>query len=606
MHGNQGDRIEKKVGYSTIRLYGQVIILIAKEVPFLLTFIIVLALIDGLLPIINFLLLKNIIDSIVYGFNGNRIPFWYIVAGWSLLLLAQYAISPITNYCIELSNNRVVRLISSWITNKALSFSGVSHLEDKGYQELSQWVNFVNAPAETFLYQLSDILRYAVQFGSVFYIFSVLELWMPIILIISVLPSIFSSWKIASVKSSNQEEINDLERKILYYRSQLLSSHAIKELKLFSFHNLFQKKLQSLFAETELKKNRVSRISIRYTILSMFIRALFVGLVFLVLALRARDGQLSAGSLALYFQSIYQFSTSLFQIITIWSYTKACNDFFTHLFQYLRLEDNIDLSQSVMVLEGPITSIRFNNVSFAYPSGTKALEDVTFELKKGDSLAIVGENGAGKTTLVKLLCRLYDVSCGSIEVNGLDIRTIDLKSYRDRISALFQDYGKYSLTLEENIYADSGKPCKEDKHTLEYFSNIILKKLPNGYATLLGSELGGVDLSGGEWQRVAIARGFAKKHDILIVDEPTASIDPIEETHVFKGILKMDSNITIIVTHRLGSIKHVRQILVLKDGRKVAEGNHDALLQGCHYYNKLYRSQADQYEQSQLFVGEPP
>lgn len=211
----------------------------------------------------------------------------------------------------------------------------------------------------------------------------------------------------------------------------------------------------------------------------------------------------------------------------------------------------------------------------------------------------MGENGAGKTTLIKLLARFYDPNSGEILVNGINIKELDIDEYQKAISAVFQDYMKYYISAEENISAGKSKNLnlnkaeglKEDKLKVDLK---FIFNLPEKEKTIVGTYFGGTEISGGQWQRLAIARGLNKEHSLLLVDEPTASIDPIQEREIYKSILTK-KEMTLLVTHRLGSIRMADRIFVLREGKLIAEGNHEKLMDSCKYYNKLYSSQADMY-----------
>jgi ATP-binding cassette subfamily B protein len=242
--------------------------------------------------------------------------------------------------------------------------------------------------------------------------------------------------------------------------------------------------------------------------------------------------------------------------------------------------------------------IRFENVGFSYPDGRRAMEGISFVMRRGERLALVGENGAGKTTLVKLLLRFYDPSEGRILVDGVDLRELDLKAWRRLVAAVFQDFGRYALTLRENIVlADlehQADPARLEEAARAGGASELLRRL--GAEALLSKAFGGTELSLGEWQRLALARAFFRQAELLILDEPTASLDPKEEAHLYGRFAELAQGKTVLlITHRLASVQMADRILVLREGRLVEEGSHQALLRHNGVYAELWRLQAEGY-----------
>ncbi len=246
--------------------------------------------------------------------------------------------------------------------------------------------------------------------------------------------------------------------------------------------------------------------------------------------------------------------------------------------------------------------VRFEDVWFTYPGSDRpALAGVSFAIAAGESVALVGENGAGKTTLVKLLLALYAPDRGRILFDGVDAREIDPCSLRAASSAAFQQFVRYGLTFGENV--GLGQPERMgDRRRLEGAvaragAQGIVRTLPQGYDTLLGPDVGGVDLSGGQWQRVALARGFFRDAELLVLDEPTAALDPHAELAVFERFAALARGRTaVLVSHRLGMARLAGQVLVLSGGRVVEEGAHEELLRSGGEYAAMFRAQARWYE----------
>jgi len=245
------------------------------------------------------------------------------------------------------------------------------------------------------------------------------------------------------------------------------------------------------------------------------------------------------------------------------------------------------------------------SVSFAYPNAEFAsVDNVSLEIKSGETIAVVGANGAGKTTLVLLLMGLYSPMSGTVNLNGMTTSNINSKSLFNSISAVFQNFQRYQMTLDENIKISNYSRVGETDLVLTE-SGVDFENgdtFPNGKNTMLSREFDGVDLSGGQWQRIAIARGLYRRHNIIVLDEPTAAIDPIEESRIYRKFVDISKGKTaIIVTHRLGSTKIADRVIVMDKGRIINIGAHDALMQNCELYAEMFKAQAVWYEKNEGF-----
>jgi ABC-type multidrug transport system fused ATPase/permease subunit len=240
--------------------------------------------------------------------------------------------------------------------------------------------------------------------------------------------------------------------------------------------------------------------------------------------------------------------------------------------------------------------ISFRDVTFTYPTGSRpVLEGFDLTIPAGTSLAIVGQNGAGKTTLAKLLCRLYDPDSGSVEVDGVDLRDLDLAEWREHVAAVFQDFVRYELPLRANV-APLGADDAVLEEALEQAGALGLADLD---APMAKGYPGGVDLSGGQWQRIALARAIAKVGagaDVVLLDEPTAMLDVRGESEIFRRILGATSTATtILVSHRFSTVRQADLICVVEHGRAIELGSHDKLLQLGERYRTMYDLQASRF-----------
>ena len=243
----------------------------------------------------------------------------------------------------------------------------------------------------------------------------------------------------------------------------------------------------------------------------------------------------------------------------------------------------------------PAREIRFRDVTFAYPNGAPVLDGFDLTIPAGTSLAIVGQNGAGKTTLAKLLCRLYDPQGGAIEIDGVALRDLDLRAWRSRVTAVFQDFTRFELPLRDNV-APQGAPDDDILASLEAAGASRLARLDT---VLARGYDGGTDLSGGQWQRVALARALCAVKGgagVVLLDEPTAQLDVRGEAEIFERILAATRHCTtILISHRFSTVRHADRICVLEKGRVVELGTHDELMALGRRYRTMFDLQAQRF-----------
>ena len=326
---------------------------------------------------------------------------------------------------------------------------------------------------------------------------------------------------------------------------------------------------------------------------------------YIMIAKQVFTGDIQIGDYTLYTGAIASVSGCISTLISATGSIYEGTLFIDNLIAFMNEKKTIvpELAQAEEVQHGVQHTIEFVDVSFRYP-GTKrdVLKNISFTVRPGETMALVGLNGAGKTTLIKLLTRLYDPTAGKILLDGKDLRTYDVKSLYQTFGIIFQDFGKYALTVEENIrlgniHRNAGmdvvKYAAQQSTAGEY-----IEKLPKGYDTPLMRifEQDGLELSIGQWQKLSIARAFYADSDIMILDEPTASLDPMAEQEIFNQFDHLRNNkTTVFVSHRLSSATIADQILVIENGELIEKGSHKELMEQKGKYFDLFTTQSKRY-----------
>src|SRR3984893_7765591 len=394
-----------------------------------------------------------------------------------------------------------------------------------------------------------------------------------------------------------------LLRRMNYMVTLVTTDSYAKEVKLFGLGGYFIDRYR-LIAKAYYESQR-AQVARRYMTGFAWgnLSTIATSATYLYVALQAIIGRLTLGDLTLYTTAASSVQGSIQGILGGFSGMYEHNLYLNNLFELMETKSTMPKSESTAKLPEPMRGeIRFEHVTFAYPGAeTNALTDLSFTVKPSETLAIVGRNGAGKTTLFKLICRLYDPNDGRILIDGIDIRDLDPNELRAQIGAMFQDYVTYQATASENIGLGNVQDIN-DRERIEVAAaqagaSELIGGLPEGYDTALGKWFDhGVNLSGGEWQKVALARAFMRDAKILLLDEPTSALDAQAEYDLFERLRSLTRGRTAVyISHRFSTVRRADRIIFLEHGRLVVEGTHAELMRLDGRYARLFRMQAAAY-----------
>ena len=393
-------------------------------------------------------------------------------------------------------------------------------------------------------------------------------------------------------------------RQMNYYSSSVVNKDMVKEMRLFGLAEDFEKRYDEVFKDYFKGLKRLILEEGALNVAFGLLRIVSTCALFYFVATLVINDNIQIGDYSFYTGAVSSIGMGITTFITGTASVYEGTLFIDNLISFMKHESSIvSLPDAVIPEEGIGHTVEFKNVSFKYPGSDKlVLENFNFTLKAGETVALVGLNGAGKTTIIKLLTRLYDPTGGEILLDGKDIRTYDLKSLYNLFGVVFQDFGRYAVSVKENITFGKLNKAGSEKDVIDAAiqSNVIeyIEKLPQKFDTPLMRifEEEGTELSVGQWQKLAVARAFYSDADILILDEPTASLDALAEQEIFRQFDKLRAGkTTLFVSHRLSSAVDADRIVVIKYGKIIEEGKHRELMAKKGEYEKMFSAQAEKY-----------
>jgi ATP-binding cassette, subfamily B, bacterial len=573
-------------------------------------FVALTLLLQGLIPAANVWLTTQIVNAVAETISQrgelDRGAISLYTFAWIGVLLLGALLTPWVAEAQGNLNEKFVAYIHLLLIKKADSLPGLQYFEEPLFYDELQIVQEQTSYALSLLASINHSGKEFFTIVSLSALLIPLGWWIPVLMVTTMLPGAYvalqlqaGAWKITSRRSPEA-------RWLKYCLSIMFTDTYAKEVRLFNLGNFLILRYQKAFEEMHRPMRRLRRKQTLWSTYTILLNSLGNGFAFYWIVQKAVSGQVGAGSLLLFVQSLAYIQLNLSGIIVS---VRSVYDSMTYMHRFFKFIDAkpiIKVCFPGKAVPNPLKKgITFEQVQFSYPDGRTALEDISFTLRPGETVALVGENGAGKSTLVKLLARLYDPTGGKILVDGELLTDFNLKQWRQNIAIIFQDFGRYSFTLGENITLEELN-LPEDLSRLEYAqvkANIseLVKKLPQGHETPLGKQFSGTELSGGQWQKLALARAFVRedKAQLLILDEPTAALDPKSESEIYNRFTELSQDkMTILITHRLASVKMANRIFVLKDGRIVESGNHATLKDKKGEYAKLWKLQAKHYQES--------
>jgi ATP-binding cassette subfamily B protein len=573
--------------------------------PGVVSFGIAARIVAALLPIALAYIPKLIIDILVGLLQTHeaapRRLWWLVLAEFGLAVLSSI-VARMIDYSDSLLANKYTRHVSIQVMKHASELDLTAYEDPVFYDRLER----ARVQATDRLVMIQSIGRLELQLitaigWSVAVMFY--SPWLMLLLIAAVLPAFLGETHFAFLGYAKNFRQTPIKRQLDYLRQAGATKEAAKELKLFSLGDFFTQrfaKLSDIIYEQDVAL-AVRRLGIG-SVLSFISTAGYYG-AYAYVIWRTIAGRIGIGTFYFLTNAILQASSNIQQVFSTLSGIADQALFLTDLLAFFEMKPSIETRKNPRPAPRPIRQgFEFQDVCFRYPGNERLVIDhLNFRLQPGERVALIGENGQGKTTIVKLITRLYDPTAGVILLDGVDLREYDLEDLYRETGVIFQDFMRYEMTARENIAVGKIDEIQNlpllQSASHKSLAHEVIARLPAGYEQMLGRRFeGGVDLSGGEWQKLALARAYLREAQLLILDEPTAALDARSEYEVFQRFAELTSGkMALFISHRFSTVRMADRIVVLENGKIAEEGTHEKLTEMGGRYAEMFELQAASY-----------
>ena len=559
----------------------------------------------ALTPVALLTVTRFIIDSI-YLFRSHHQPlptyFWWLVGLEFSLACSATILGRVVDFFDSVLADRFIRHISTQIMEHA-SRLDLTLYEDPAFCDKMERARVQGTDRVMMIQMAGRLVQQAITTASLAAGIFLYSPWLLFFLVICVVPAFLGETHFAFLGYSLNFQQTPRRRLLEYLRVLGGSKESAKELKLFGLGPFLVRRYRNI--SDELHRQTVGLARRKLVLGSLLTLLGTVGYygTYAYVIYQTVIGAWSLGQLTFLAGAIAGASTNIQALFSTFSGIADQALFLTDLLDFLAVRPRIVSKAGAIAAPRPIRrGIEFKDVWFAYPSNPKPiLRGISLHLAPCERIALVGENGQGKTTIAKLLARLYDPTAGQILLDGIDLREYDLEDLWKEVGVIFQDFMRYDMTAHENI-AMGRVESADDRFQIQgaamkSYAESLIRKLPKGYDQLLGCRFeGGIELSGGEWQKIALARAHLREAQLLILDEPTAALDARSEHEVFERFTELaEGKMTLLISHRFSTVRMADRILVLKDGRIAEQGSHDELVRNGGHYAEMFELQATGY-----------
>ena len=579
------------------------------------------SIVNGVVPVVSSLISKRLMNTlqlVIIDRNTGVDPGTYIASGILQLIIFLYSvrlfsrlIGQLSGFSNRILGEQVTKTVKMMILEKSKNVDVASYDTPEFYEKLENANREAGMRPIGILSATFNVISALISVASFIVVLATLSPLAPVIIILTALPGAIVNYVYRHRNFRYMRHHSKDRREMNYFSGLMTNKDRVKEIKVLGLGDTFIEKYESAWKRYfKGLKSLIMRENVLRVLVSLLATlancALFAYVAYDVVFNNGMIGDYSLYTGAL--NSVASYVTTLVtSTATIYEGTL----FIDNMMEFMKEEPRIipSVDEPLIPERGIEHTVEFKNVCFSYPgTSIKVLNDINLTFKSGEKTVLVGLNGAGKTTLLKLLMRLYDPTEGEILLDGRDLREYDPGALYDMFGTVFQDFGRYAVTASENIEFGDIKNL-HDRALVERAAKAgdadrFIEALPNGYDTPLTRmfEENGIELSGGQWQKLSVARAFYKNSDILILDEPTASLDAIAEQEIFDQFAELSrGKISIFVSHRLSSAVTADKIVVLKNGMVTEEGTHNELMEKRGDYSLLFTTQAHHYTSGSKF-----
>ncbi|WP_254063941.1 ABC transporter ATP-binding protein [Granulicella sp. S190] len=545
-----------------------------------------------------------ILNDIAEVIRGHALAanFWHLVAAEVALNVSLGLITRAIDYSDSLLANRYTQHVSVRVMEQAARLDLTTYEDPVFYDRLER----ARVQATDRLAMIQQLGRLITQIITTLAFSAALALaspWLVLLLALGVLPSFLGETHYAFLGYAKNFRQTPAKRQMDYLRQVAGSREGAKEVKLFGLNKFFTDRFQTLANQIYLEDVTLSKSKLIVGGLLGIIGTLGYYGAYVYVIWRTLHGAYNIGQFGFLTTAIQQASSNLQQVFSTASGIADQALFLTDLIAFFDMKPTVISKPDGLPAPAKIrTGFEFRNVSFTYPGTNRTvLKNFNLTLSPGERIALIGENGQGKTTVVKLITRLYDPTEGQILLDGIDLKEYSLEDLHRHIGVIFQDFMRFEMTARENIavgridqpYQDSDIELAAHKS----LADTVVTKLAGGYDQMLGRRFeGGVELSGGEWQKMALARAYLRDAQLLILDEPTAALDARSELEVFERFAELtQGKMALLISHRFSTVRMADRIVVLSGGRLLEEGNHQQLIDKNGLYASMFEMQAASY-----------
>lgn len=576
--------------------YVQILQIIYKASPGNAVSYFVLVLFQSVVPVASLYITKEIIDIITNPKGHEFTEIIKLVIGFCVLQLISSVCSQMATYVNSLYQQKVGDYLSRRVLDKAISV-------DFSYYENPIYHDTLHLAQQQAVFKAAQLLNgfsnLLMQFSSVIMIACMLAYYYwqyAVIILVLSLPLFIVKWFFSRKSFIEETKLAKVERESNYLQQVLTGLSYAKEVRLFGFGKEFISRYSFLREYLFKQRKSIQNKQNFYSVIIEGGEIVLVGFIFLSLAQSTWEQNITPGLFVIYLQGFQKLQSGTKSFLAALVQLFQHRMFINHLFQFLAIPERSSTEPMVHFPLRP-SKLEVKNLCFSYPDTKREiLKNISLSCQKGQIIAIVGANGSGKSTLVKLLGKLYDYENGSIEIDDVELSTIDKDTFRENSVFLFQDFEKYFMSVAESISLGSKEKINIEKlkqATKNSGAHVFIDKMKMGFDSKLGRTFWmGEQLSGGEWQKLALARLFYRDADLVVMDEPTSALDAFSENELYNSLRVWGKEkMIVLVSHRLFQLKKADYIYVMKEGRIVEKGNFDSLLAQKSYFCEMFEDQ---------------